>query len=151
MAEPVAPGRRNAEDLRSGTEVRDRFLLDRINMARDDSTIHVEPELALVDAANPAQTDLVFPDLAISGARGAHDFVGALDGFPEFRDLPHRLPGRFAHVEDFRFRNHRCRYTASIGLKPFAEGYRNPEDLKCSHPLLRRGSFPVFVSKTFAP
>src|SRR2546427_6363242 len=98
MAEPVAPGRRNAEDLRSGTEVRDRFLFDRINMARDYSTIHVEPEFALVDAANPAQTDLVFPDFAVPRARGAHDLVCALDRFPEFRDLPHRLPGRLAHV-----------------------------------------------------
>src|SRR5467141_1618158 len=151
MTQPITACRRNAEDLRAGTKVRDRFLLDRINMARDHSTVHVEPQLALMDAANPAQAHLVLPDLAISGARGAHDLVCALDRLPEFRDLPHRLSGRLAHVEDFRFRNHLSRYTAAFGLKPFVEGYRFEEDRKCSHPLLRRGSFPVFVSKAFPP
>src|SRR2546425_5556483 len=126
MAKPVAPRRRDAEDLRSGPVVRDGFLLDRVDVARDHPPVHVEPELALVHAANPAQPDLALADLAVPRARGAHDLVRALDGLPELGDLAHRLARRLPDVEDFRLRNHRCQYTAPLGLKHFASGLPNP-------------------------
>src|SRR3989454_741008 len=119
-AKPVTARRCNAEDLRSGTVVCHGFLFDRVHVARDHPAVHVQPELALVHAANPAQADLAFADLAIAGARRAHDLVRALDRLPELGDLPRRLARRFPDIEDFRFRNHVLRYTGPIGLKHFA-------------------------------
>src|SRR3990170_9105284 len=105
-AEPVTARRRNAEDLRAGAVVRHGLLLDRVYVACDNPTVYVEPQLALVHAANPAQTDLILPDFAIPRARRAHDLVRALNGLPELRDLAHRLARRLAHVKDFLFRDH---------------------------------------------
>src|SRR2546421_6248015 len=79
-----------------------------------------------VNAANPAQPDLALADLAVARARGAHDLAGSLDGLPELGDLAHRLARRLPDVEDFRLRNHRCQYTAPLGLKHFASGLPNP-------------------------
>src|SRR5256885_12039950 len=115
MAKPVTPGRRDAEDFRSRPIVRHRFLLDRINVARDDTAIHVEPKLPLVHAADPAEANLPFADLAVPRARSAHDFVRPLDGFPQLRDLAHRPARRLADVEDFLLRDHRHRDTARPG------------------------------------
>src|SRR5205807_4311291 len=124
-AKPVTTGRRDAEDFRSRTEMRDGFLLDRVDVARDDSSVHVEPKFALVDSANPTESDLAFPDLAIPGARGAHDLVRPFDGPPELGDFADRLAGWLPDVEDFRFRNHACTYTAPIGEKYFWSGLPN--------------------------
>src|SRR5207245_3907592 len=100
MAKPVTTRGRDAEDLRSGPVVRHGFLLDRVDVARDHPPVHVEPELALVNASNPAQPDLALADLAVPRARGAHDLVRALDGLPELGDLApppaRRLPARDA-------------------------------------------------------
>src|SRR5437899_10646162 len=98
MAKPVTAGRRNAEDLRSRTVVRHRFLLDRVDVARDDPSIHVQPELALVNPANATQANLVLANLAIAGARRAYDLVRALDRLPELGDLPHRLARRLPDI-----------------------------------------------------
>src|SRR2546426_7443784 len=106
MAKPVTSGRCNAKNLRSRPIVRHRFLLDRINVARDDAAIHVEPKLALVHAADPAEADLTFADLAIPRAGGAHDLVRPLNGLPQLRDLAHRPARRLADVEDFLLCNH---------------------------------------------
>src|SRR5207302_4087264 len=65
VAEPVASGRRDTEDLRSRTIVRHGFLLDWINVSRDHAPVDIEPQLALVHPADPAYTDLAFTDLAI--------------------------------------------------------------------------------------
>src|SRR5437016_2035965 len=54
VAEPVASGRRDTEDLRSRTVVRHGFLLDWINVSRDHASVDVEPQLALVHPADPA-------------------------------------------------------------------------------------------------
>src|SRR5437870_10772036 len=126
MAKPVTTRGRDAEDLRSGPVVRHGFLLDRVDVARDHPPVHVKPELALVHAANPAQPNLALADLAVPRARGAHNLVRALDGLPELGDLAHRLARRLPDVEDFRLRNHRCQYTAPLGLKHFASGLPNP-------------------------
>src|SRR2546428_8554557 len=126
MAKPITSGRRDAEDVRSGPVVRHGFLLDRVDVARDYPPVHVEPELALVNASNPAQPDLALADLAIPRARGAHDLARALDGLPELGDLAHRVARRLPDIEDFRHRNHRCQYTAPLGLKHFASGLPNP-------------------------
>src|SRR2546427_1434275 len=117
MAKPVTAGRRNAEDLRSGTVVRHRFLLDRVDVARDDASIDVQPELALVNPANATQANLVLANLAIAGTRRAHDLVRALDRLPELGDLPHRLARRLPDIEDFRFRNHRLSVHWSYRVK----------------------------------
>src|SRR5437899_8649065 len=121
MAKPVTAGRRNAEDLRSGTVVRHRFLLDRVDVARDDASIDVQPELALVNPANATQANLVLANLAIAGTRRAHDLVRALDRLPELGDLPHRLARRLPDIEDFRFRNHRPSVHWSHRVKTLCE------------------------------
>src|SRR2546422_8667859 len=121
MAKPVAPRRRDAEDLRSGPVVRHGFLFDRVDVARDDPPVHVQPELALVNAANAAQTDLALADLAIAGTRRAHDLVRALDRLPELGDFPHRLAWRLPDIEDFRFRNHRPSVHWSHRVKTLCE------------------------------
>src|SRR3989441_4053470 len=126
MAKPITSGRRDAEDLRPRPVVRDGFLLDWVDVPRDHPAVHVEPQLALVNAANPAQSDLALADLAVPRARGAHDLVRALDGLPELGDLAHRLARPLPDVEDFRLRNHPCQYTAPLGLKHFASGLSNP-------------------------
>src|SRR5438445_1704237 len=126
MAKPVTSRRRDAENLGPRPVVRHGFLLDRVDVARDHPAVHVKPQLALVHPANPAQPDLALADLAVARARGAHDLVRALDGLPELGDLAHRLARRLADVEDFRLRNHRCQYTAPLGLKHFASGLPNP-------------------------
>src|SRR5437016_11556046 len=126
MAKPVTTRGRDAEDLRSGPVVRHGFLLDRVDVARDHPPVHVEPQLAFVHPANAAQPDLTLADLAVARARGAHDLFRALDGLPELGDLAHRLARRLPDVEDFRLRNHRCQYTAPLGLKHFASGLPNP-------------------------
>src|SRR2546425_10864041 len=147
MAKPITSGRRDAEDLRPRPVVRHGFLLDRVDVARDHPPIHVEPQLALVHPANPAQPDLALGDLTVARARGAHDLAGSLDGLPELGDLAHRLARRLPDVEDFRLRNHRCQYTAPLGLKHFASGLPNPGrtegfraiDPSASARILRRG------------
>src|SRR3989441_2376109 len=126
FTQPITSGRRDAEDLRSRPIVRDRFLLDRVDVARDHPAVHVEPQLAIVNASNPAQPNLALADLAVPRARGAHDPVRPLDGLPELGDFAHRLARRLADVKDFRLRNHRCQYTARLGLKHFASGLPNP-------------------------
>src|SRR2546421_1208337 len=126
MAKPITSGRRDAEDLRPRPVVRHGFLLDRVDVARDHPAVHVKPQLALVHPANPAQADLALADLAVPRARGAHNLVRALDGLPELGDLAHRLARRLPDVEDFPLRNHRCQYTAPLGLKHFASGLPNP-------------------------
>src|SRR3990172_3395717 len=118
-AEPVTARRRNAEDVGAGAVVRHGLLLDRVYVACDNPTVHVQPQLALVHAANPAQTDLILPDFAVPRARGAHDLVRALDGLPELRDLAHRFAGRFADVEDLLFRNHEQSPYGPFGVKVF--------------------------------
>src|SRR3972149_7294379 len=105
-AEPVTARRRDTEDLRSRAIVGHGLLLDRVYVACDNPTVYVEPQLALVHAANPAQTDVILPDFAVPRARRAHDLVRALNGLPELRDLAHRLARRLAHVKDFLFRDH---------------------------------------------
>src|SRR5256886_17202597 len=104
MAKPITSGRRDAEDLRPRPVVRHGLLLDRVDVPRDHPPVHVEPELAFVHPANPAQPDLALADLAVPRARGAHDLVRALDGLPELGDLAHRLARRLPDVEDFRLR-----------------------------------------------
>src|SRR5438445_5875075 len=151
VAEPVTSGRRDAEDLRPGPVVRHGFLFDRVHVARDDPAVDVQPELAFVNTANPAQADLTFADLAVAGTRRAHDLVRALDRLPELGDFSHRLARRLPDIEDFRFRNHRPRYTGPIGLKHFVADYRIPEERKCSQPLARSGSLPVFVTSVLPP
>src|SRR6266540_6254047 len=121
MAEPVTARRRDAEDLRPRPPVRDGFLLDRVDVARDDATVDVEPELPLVHAPNAAEPDLALADLAVPRARGAHDLVRALDRPPELGDLAHRLARRLPDVEDLRLRDHPP-YTAAFGLKSFGDG-----------------------------
>src|SRR6266581_3634884 len=150
VAQPVAPSRRDAEDLRSRPPVRDGFFLNRIDMTRNDPSVDVEPELALVHPADPAQPDLALADFAVPRARGAHDLVRALDRLPEFGDLAHRLARRLPDIEDLRLRDHRP-YTDPFGLTPFVRRYRIPEGRKCSHPLFRSGSTPDLVTRTFAP
>src|SRR6266571_5471204 len=117
VAKPVTSGRGNAEDLRSGPVVRDRFLLDRVDVARDDASVHVQPELALVNPADATQANLALADLAIAGTRRAHDLVRALDRLPELGDLPGRLARRLPDIEDFRFRNHRLSVHWSYRVK----------------------------------
>src|SRR6266487_3648234 len=121
MAEPVTARRRDAEDLRSRPPVRDGFLLDWVDVTRDDATVDIQPELPLVHAADPAQPDLPLADLAVPRARGAHDLVRALDRPPELGDLAHRLARRLPDVEDLRLRDHPP-YTAAFGLKSFGDG-----------------------------
>src|SRR3972149_2648454 len=118
-AEPVTARRRDTEDLGSRAIVGHGLLLDRVYVACDNPTVHVQPQLALVHAANPAQTDLILPDFAVPRARGAHDLVRALDGLPELRDLAHRFAGRFADVEDLLFRNHEQSPYGPFGVKVF--------------------------------
>src|SRR5438876_6405806 len=117
VAKPVAPRGRNAEDFRPRPVVRDGFLLDRVDVSRDHASVDVQPELAFVDPANPAQADLAFADLAIAGTCRAHDLVRALDRPPELGDLPHRLARRLPNIEDFRFRNHRLSVHWSYRVK----------------------------------
>src|SRR3989441_9225212 len=119
MAKPVTASRCDAEDLRSRTVVRHRFLLDRVDMARDHASVHVQPKLALVNPADATQANLVLADLAVAGTRCAHDLVRALERPPELGDLPRRLARRLPDIEDFRFRDHLYRYTGPIGLKHF--------------------------------
>src|SRR5947208_13068505 len=125
VAKPITTGRRDAEDLRSGPIVRHRLLLDRIDVPGDHPSVHVEPKLALVHAADAAQAHLALADLAVPRARGAHDLVRAFDGLPELGDLAHRLAGGLADVEDFLLRDHRPRYTARLGAKYFGLGLPN--------------------------
>src|SRR2546426_11055409 len=117
MAKPVTASRCDAEDLRSRTVVRHRFLLDRVDMARDHASVHVQPKLALVNPADATQANLVLADLAVAGTRCAHDLVRALDRPPELGDLPHRLARRLPDIEDFRFRNHRLSVHWSYRVK----------------------------------
>src|SRR6266571_600464 len=117
VAQPVAPSRRDAENLRSRPPVRDGFLLNRIDVTRNDPSVDVEPELPLVHAADPAQPDLALADFAVPRARGAHDLVRALDRPPELGDLAHRLARRLPDIEDFRFRNHRVSVHWSYRVK----------------------------------
>src|SRR3989454_2419563 len=121
MAKPVTAGRRDAEDLRPGPVVRHGFLFNRVDVARDDPPVHVQPELALVNAANAAQADLALADLAVAGTRRAHDLVRALDRLPELGDFPHRLAWRLPDIEDFRFRNHRPSVHWSHRVKTLCE------------------------------
>src|SRR5947209_775540 len=93
--------RGNAEDLRSRSIVGDRFLLDRIDVSGNHTSVDVEPQLALVHSANAAQTNLALADLAVAGARRAHDFVRALDRLPELGDFPHRSARWLTDIEDF--------------------------------------------------
>src|SRR6266545_1335564 len=123
VAKPVTPSRRDAENLRSRPPVRDGFLLDRVDVARNDATVDVEPELPLVNAADSAKAYLTFANLAVPRARGAHDLVRALDRPPEFGDLAHRLARRLADIEDLPLRNHPP-YTGRFGLKSFGRRYR---------------------------
>src|SRR3990172_3588682 len=108
------------------------LFLDWIDVSRDDPPVHVEPQLALVDPSDSTETHLALRDLAVAGARSAHDLVGALDGPPEFRDLPHGLPGGFANVQDFLRRNHRSSLVGRRSLK------------RLSSPLSRMGRTEVF-------
>src|SRR5437773_944149 len=101
VAKPIASGRGNAEDLRSRSIVGDRFLLDRIDVSGNHTSVDVEPQLALVHSANAAQTNLALADLAVAGARRAHDFVRALDRLPELGDFPHRSARWLTDIEDF--------------------------------------------------
>src|SRR2546422_3475116 len=119
--QPVATCRRDTEDLRSWPIVRHGFLFNRVDVARDDPPVHVQPELALVNAANAAQADLAFADLAVAGTRRAHDLVRAFDGLPELGDLPHRLARRFPGIEEFRCRNHRPSVHWSHRVKTLCE------------------------------
>src|SRR3989442_14268847 len=119
MAKPVTASRCDAEDLRSRTVVRHRFLLDRVGIARDPALVHVQPKLALVNPADATQANLVLADLAVAGTRCAHDLVRALDRPPELGDLPRRLARRLPDIEDFRFRDHLYRYTGPMGIKHF--------------------------------
>jgi len=128
MAEPVTSGRGNTEDLRTRAVVHDGFFLDRVHVARDYPTVHVQPELPVVDAAHPAEPDLALADLAVPGARRAHDLVRALDGFPELSDLPRRVPGRLPDIEgsdQVRLRRHRTVTQPKGVLNTFrAQSYR---------------------------
>src|SRR5438445_12376584 len=125
MAKPVTVSRCDAEDLRSRTVVRHRFLLDRVDMARDHASVHVQPKLALVNPADATQANLVLADLAVAGTRRAHDLVRALDRLPELGDLPHRLARRLPDIEDFRFRNHRLSVHWSYRVKTLCDRLPN--------------------------
>src|SRR5438477_7558256 len=116
-AKPITTGRRDAEDLRSGPIVRHRFLLDRIDVPGDHPSVHVEPELALVHAADATQAHLALADLAVPRAGGAHDLVRPFDGLPQLGHFAHRLARRLADVEHFLLGAHRPRYTARLGAK----------------------------------
>src|SRR2546425_13302373 len=110
MAKPVTTRGGDAEDFRARAVVHDGLLLNRIHVARDYPAVHIQPQLAVVDAPHPAEPYLAFADLAVSSARGAHDFVRALDGFPQLSDLPRRMPGGLPDVErrdQVRLRGHR--------------------------------------------
>src|SRR3989475_1260865 len=141
VTEPVTSGRRDAEDLRSGPVVRDWFLFNRVDVARDDPAVHVQPELALVNTANPTQADLAFTDLAIAGTRRAHDLVRALDRLPELGDLPRRLARRLPDIEDFRFRNHRPSVHWSYRVKTLCDRLPNAGRTEV-FPALRQERFP---------
>src|SRR5437899_4259343 len=141
VAEPVTPGRRDAEDLRPGPVVRHGFLFDRVHVARDDPAVDVQPELAFVNTANPAQADLTFADLAVAGTRRAHDLVRALDRLPELGDLPHRLARRLPDIEDFRFRNHRLSVHWSYRVKTLCGRLPNAGRTEV-FPTLRQERFP---------
>src|SRR2546425_11898289 len=125
MAKPVTASRCDAEDLRSRTVVRHCFLLDRVDMARDHASVHVQPKLALVNPADATQANLVLADLAVAGTRCAHDLVRALGRPPELGGLPRRLARRLPNIEDFRFRNHRLSVHWSYRVKTLCESLPN--------------------------
>src|SRR2546425_4410020 len=141
VAKPVTTRRRDAKDFRPWPIVRHGFLLNRIDVARDDASIHVQPELALVNPANAAQADLPLADLAIAGTRRAHDLVRALDRLPELGDLPHRLARRLPDIEDFCFRNHRLSVHWSYRVKTLCESLPNAGRTE-GFPALRQERFP---------
>src|SRR2546426_7686132 len=141
MAKPVTASRCDAEDLRSRTVVRHRFLLDRVDMARDHASVHVQPKLALVNPADATQANLVLADLAVAGTRRAHDLVRALDRLPELGDLPHRLARRLPDIEDFRFRNHRLSVHWSYRVKTLCGRLPNAGRTEV-FPTLRQERFP---------
>src|SRR3989442_4284986 len=151
MAKPVTASRCDAEDLRSRTVVRHRFLLDRVDMARDHASVHVQPKLALVNPANATQANLVLADLAIAGTRRAHDLVRALDGLPELGDFPRRLARWLQDIEDFRFRNHRVLVHWSYRVKTLCGRLPNPGRTEV-FPALRKERFlPGFRHEDVAP
>src|SRR5467141_2042474 len=142
VAQPVTTRRRDTEDLRSGPEVRHRFLFYWIDVPGDHTTVHVQPQLPFVDAANAAEANLALPNFAVPRAGGAHDLVRPLDRFPQFRDFAHRAARRLADVEDFLLRNHRRRDTAPPGAKYFVNRLPNRG---------RTEVFPALAHERFLP
>lgn len=106
MAQPITARGRDAEDLRAWPIVLHRFLLNRIDVARDHATVDVKPELATVNASDSTEADLSLANLAVPRAGSAHDLVRARYGLPEFGDLAHSLARRLSHVHDVLRRDH---------------------------------------------
>src|SRR5712692_11182681 len=102
-------------------------------------------------AANAAQADLAFADLAIAGTRRAHDLVRALDRLPELGDLSHRLARRLPDIEDFRFRNHRLPVHWSHRVKTLCGRLPNPGRTEVFPTLLQERLLARFGDEYVAP
>src|SRR5712692_12082435 len=102
-------------------------------------------------AANAAQADLAFADLAIAGTRRAHDLVRALDRLPELGDLPCRLARRLPDIEDFRFRNHRVLVHWSYRVKTLCGRLPNPGRTEVFPALCQERFLPGFRHEYVAP